>query len=152
MSDREEDDAEILAPRHQMTVLQRQLGPAKAGFRPEGRAFLAALLTSLPRGTLRRLRLLVQVDTVLGRHRKLVAARHAAASGPKRPGRPRNVRSIRTLVLRLVRENPSWGYWRVHGELAALGMMMTAYRSPDVDEAVGFRLVSFPSGVLLPLV
>ena len=38
----------------------------------------------------------------------------------RRPGRPRTVRSIRVLVLRLVRENPSWGYRRVHGELVTL--------------------------------
>ncbi|MGW6357643.1 hypothetical protein ACWFR5_21305 [Streptomyces sp. NPDC055092] len=35
-------DIEILALRHQMTVLQRRLGPAKAAFRIEGPAFLSA--------------------------------------------------------------------------------------------------------------
>jgi hypothetical protein len=41
------------------------------------------------------------------RHRDLVARRHAAMSRPRRRGRPRTVRSIRALVLRLVAENPS---------------------------------------------
>jgi hypothetical protein len=36
------------------------------------------------------------------------------------------VRSIRTLVLRLVRENPGWGYRRVHGELLVLGVKIAA--------------------------
>jgi transposase len=36
------------------------------------------------------------------------------------------VRSIRVLVLRLVRENPSWGYRRVHGELLVLGVKVAA--------------------------
>jgi hypothetical protein len=36
------------------------------------------------------------------------------------------VRSIRVLVLRLVRENPSWGYRRVHGELFTLGINVAA--------------------------
>ncbi|MFF1399159.1 hypothetical protein ACFVZD_35855 [Streptomyces sp. NPDC058287] len=56
-------DIEILALRHQIAVLQRQLGAAKPAFRPEDRACLAALLTPLPRAILRRLRLLVQPDT-----------------------------------------------------------------------------------------
>ncbi|MGC9671304.1 integrase core domain-containing protein [Planosporangium sp. 12N6] len=50
------------------------------------------------------------------------ARRHAAASRPRRRGRPRTLRSIRTLVLRLARENSSWGYRRVHGELLTLGI------------------------------
>ena len=90
-------------------------------FDPSDRAFLAALLHRLPRDVLRRVRLLVRPDTVLRWHRDLLARRHAAASRPKRPGRPRTVRSIRALVLRLARENPSWGYRRMHGELLVLG-------------------------------
>jgi putative transposase len=115
-------DVEILALRHQITVLQRQLGPHKPRFEPADRALLAALLRPLPRSVLRELRLLVRPNTVVGWHRNLLARRHAAISRPKRAGRPRTVRSIRTLVLRLVRENPSWGYRRVHGELLVLGV------------------------------
>jgi putative transposase len=40
MSDRNKD-AEILALRHQITVLQRQLGKDRARFAPGDRAFLA---------------------------------------------------------------------------------------------------------------
>jgi hypothetical protein len=67
---------------------------------------LAALLQPLPRETLRRLRLIVSPDTVLRWHRDLMRRRHANTCRPKRPGRPRTVRSIRALVLRLVKENP----------------------------------------------
>ncbi len=115
-------DIEILALRHQITVLERQLGPNKATFAPEDRTFLAALLAPLPRGVLRRLRLLVQPDTVLRWHRDLMKRRHARTCRPRRPGRPPTVRSIRVLTLRLVKENPSWGYRRIHGELATLGI------------------------------
>lgn len=65
-------DAEILSLRHQITILQRQLGPDKAKFAPEDRAFLAALLQPLPREVLRRLRLIVRPDTVLRWHRDLM--------------------------------------------------------------------------------
>jgi transposase len=75
---------------------------------------------------LHRLRLLVRPDTVLRWHRDLLARRHAAASRPRRRGRPPTVRSIRALVLRLVQENPSWGSRRVHGELLTLGVKVAA--------------------------
>ncbi|MEV1168750.1 hypothetical protein [Nonomuraea sp. NPDC049784] len=53
MSDRDKD-VEILALRHQITVLERQLGAdTKVRFAAEDQAFLAALLTSLPREVLR---------------------------------------------------------------------------------------------------
>jgi putative transposase len=125
MTDRDKD-AEILTLRHQITVLERQLGKDKIRFTPSDRAFLAALLHRLPLHVLRRLRLLVRPDTVLRWHRNLVKRRHAASCRPKRPGRPRTVRSIRVLVLRLAKENPSWGYRRLHGELLVLGVKVGA--------------------------
>ena len=73
-----------------------------------------------------RFRLLVRPETVLRWHRDLLARRHAARSRPGRPGRPRTIRSIRLLVLRLARENPSWGYRRIHGELLVLGIKVAA--------------------------
>jgi putative transposase len=84
------------------------------------------LLHRLPQEALRRLRLLVRPDTILRWHRDLITRRHAARSTPKRQGRPPTVRSIRVLVLRLVQENPHWGYRRVHGELLVLGKMVAA--------------------------
>jgi putative transposase len=121
MGDRDKD-VEILTLRHQIAVLERQLGQQRVHFTTADRALLAALLHRLPRQALRRLHLLVRPDTVLRWHRDLIASRHAAKSRPKRPGRPRTVRSIRVLVLRLARENPGWGYRRLHGELLVLGV------------------------------
>ncbi|MFF9572922.1 integrase [Streptomyces sp. NPDC014685] len=117
MSDRDKD-VEILALRHRLPVLERRLGKGKVRF---GRAFLAALLHRLPREVLRGLRLLGRPDRVLRRHRDLAARRHAAGSGPKRPGRPRTVRSIRAPVPRLARENPTWVCLRLHGGLLVPG-------------------------------
>jgi hypothetical protein len=103
----------------------------------------------LPRPTLRGIRLLVRPDTVLKWHRDLIARRHAAVSRPRRPGRPRTLRSIRALVLRLAGENSSWRYRRVHGELLVLGVMVAPstvweiLRQPvhrdvvDLDAALG---------------
>jgi putative transposase len=125
MSNRDKD-TEILALRHQIAVLERQLHGEKIRFTPADRAWIAALLHRLPRDVLRRVRLVVRPDTVLRWHRDLLARRHATASRPRRRGRPRTVRSIRALVLRLVAENPSWGYRRMHGELLTLGVKVAA--------------------------
>jgi putative transposase len=119
---------EILALRHQITVLQRQLGTTRPRFSNGDRAFLASLLHRLPRDVLGRIRLLVRPETVLRCHRDLLARRHAARSGPRRAGRPRTVRSTRQLVLRLTRDNPSWGYRRIHGELLVLGIRTAVLR------------------------
>jgi hypothetical protein len=125
MSDREKD-VEILALRHQIGVLERQLDGRRVRFAPGDRAFLAALLRRLPTEVLRRMRLLVRPDTVLRWHRNVIARRHASQSRPKRGGRPRTVHSIRALVLRLARGNPRWGYRRLHGELLVLGVKVAA--------------------------
>ncbi|WP_218011174.1 hypothetical protein [Herbidospora mongoliensis] len=123
MGDREKD-IEILALRHQIVVLERQLSVgARVRFAP---VFLAALLAPLPRDVLRRLMLLIRPDTVVRWHRDLMKRRYARACAPRRRGRPPTVRSIRVLVLRLVGENPSWGYRRVQGELATLGITAPA--------------------------
>ena len=87
---------------------------------------LAGLLRHLPAEKPRQLLLLVRPDTLLRWHRDLIKRRHAATCAPKRRGRPRTVRSIRALVLRLAGENSSRGYRRIHGELAALGVKVAA--------------------------
>ncbi len=110
-------DTEILVLRHQIAVLQRQLGDRRIRFQVTDRALLAALLRPLPHPALQRPRLLVRPDTIPRWHRDLLARRHAAACRPNRRDRPQTLRSIRALVLRLARENSSWGYRRGHGEL-----------------------------------
>ncbi|WP_242624111.1 hypothetical protein [Micromonospora kangleipakensis] len=119
MSDSDKN-VEILILRHQLAILQRQID--KPRLTPPDRAYLAALLHRLPRPKLRQLHLIISPDTVLRWHRDLLRRHNAKQSRPKRAGRPPTVRSIQTLVLRLARENPSWGYRRIRGELAVLGI------------------------------
>jgi putative transposase len=50
----------------------------------------------------------------------------AARPMRSRTGRSATRRNIKALVLRLARENPGWGYRRIHGELAGLGVKIAA--------------------------
>jgi putative transposase len=59
----------------------------------------------------------VQPATLLGWHRDLVRRRWTS---PHRRGRPSVALELRDLVLRLARDNPTWGYRRIHGELCRL--------------------------------
>jgi transposase len=110
-------DAEILILRHQLAVLQRQMRIPRLSW--ADRAVLATLARLLPGGHLRQLQLLVSPRTLLRWHTDLVRRRWAY---PRRsPGRPRTAQAIRALVLEMARDNPSWGYRRIHGELTGLG-------------------------------
>ena len=68
--------------------------------------------------------MLVTPETVLRWHRRLVTGRWTTAG--RRSGRPPVPAELRALVLRLAKENPTWGYRRVHGELAGLGYRIGA--------------------------
>jgi hypothetical protein len=105
-SDRDKD-TEILNLRHQLAVLQRQLGGQRVRLAPADRAWLTALPSSLSRPAIKNLGLLARPDTVLRWHRYLHSRRHAAMSRPRRRVRPSTVRSIHALVLLLVAENLS---------------------------------------------
>jgi transposase len=113
-------DIEILVLRHQLTVLQRRT--PRPRLRWIDRAFIAALARLLPAH--RRLGLLVTPATILRWHRQLVASRWTSQHA--RPGRPAIPAGVRALVVRLATENPTWGYRRVHGELAGLGCRIGA--------------------------
>src|ERR1019366_45769 len=127
LSRREEawNTTEILILRHRLAVLQRRQ-PGRPKLNWADRALFAALLGVIPKARRQGLRLLVTPDTIVRWHRDIVRRRWAARSMHGRTGRPPTRRHIRALVRRLARENPEWGYRRIHGELAGLGVNVAA--------------------------
>jgi putative transposase len=116
-----EKEIEILLLRHQLRVLQRQV--ARPQLTPADRALLAALSRVLSRQRWKS-SVFVTPATLMRWHRELVARRWTYPH--RRPGRPPTGAEVRALVVRLARENPSWGYRRIQGELVGLEIKLAA--------------------------
>jgi putative transposase len=124
-------ELEILVLRHELSILRRQVN--RPLFAPRDRVVLAALSRLLPRRSWRAF--LVRPETLLRWHRWLVA-RHWTYPH-RRPGRPPIEGHVRELILRLARENKSWGYLRIVGELRMLGIDVSATLVRNVLRAAG---------------
>jgi putative transposase len=112
-------DVELVVLRHQLEVLRRQV--ERPRLRPADRALLAAASRVL--SPERRRALLVTPQTLMRWHRELVRRRWTYSR--VRSGRPPIDGETRELVIRLARENPRWGYRRIVGELAKLGLSVS---------------------------
>jgi transposase InsO family protein len=94
------------------------------------RKTLAEIGTKLGRQALAEVATIVKPETVLAWHRTLVAKKFDGARQRKTPGRPPVDAELEALVMRLARENRSWGYDRIVGALRHLGYTIS-------DQTVG---------------
>ena len=85
------------------------------------RRTLAAIGKKLSKQALEEVASIVKPDTILAWHRKLVAQKFDGSRHRQSLGRPRVDPELEELVLRIARENRSWGYDRIQGALAHLG-------------------------------
>jgi putative transposase len=114
------NEVELLVLRHELAVLRRQVN--RPCCRPADRVFLATLVRMLPRD--RWGSVFVRPETIRRWHRSLIAGRWTFAHRPS--GRPATDGGVRKLIVRLAPENPGWGYRRIQGELATLGIKFAA--------------------------
>lgn len=111
-------------------VLKEKLGKKRILLNDDQRRRLAVKGKVLGRKRLEEIGTLFRPDTILRWHRMLVAAKWDYSQRRKKVGRPPLSQEIVELVLRLARENVTWGFDRIQGALANLGHTIS-------DESVG---------------
>jgi putative transposase len=116
-------DIELVVLRHQVRVLERQVH-GRIRYRPVDRALLAALSRLLPGNAGEPS--WSRPATLLRWHREAGRRKWRAWRRQRGPGRPALSAELVELIVRLGRENRSWGCVRVQGELAKLGIRVGA--------------------------
>jgi transposase InsO family protein len=116
-------DVELLVLRHENHVLRRQLGGGPR-WGHDDQLWLAALSRLVHRRQWAEM-FPVTPATILRWHRNLLA-RKWTFTNRRRSGRPGTRRPVKTLIVRMARENPTWGHRKIQGELARLGYPIAA--------------------------
>lgn len=125
-------DVEVVVLRHQLMVLKRQA--RRPRLRRRDRLFMAAISRVLPRA--RWSMFVVSPQTLLRWHRELVR-RKWTFRRPSAGGRPPISDEVREFILRMGKENPGWGCLRIRGELAKLGIRVSATKIRTLLRANG---------------
>jgi transposase InsO family protein len=90
------------------------------------RETLAELGNKLGKKALQEVASIVKPDTILAWHRRLVAQKFDGSTQRKAPGRPKVDPELEALIVRMAQANRSWGYDRIVGALANLGLTVSA--------------------------
>ena len=85
------------------------------------RVTLAEIARRLGRKALKEVAQVPKPDTILAWYRRLIAQKFDGSRHRGYPGRPRVCSEIEALVVRMARENRTWGYDRIVGALSNLG-------------------------------
>jgi putative transposase len=117
-------DHELLL-RNEYLAAENRILMAKLNGRPRfsdvERATLGEIGFRLGRRALSEVATAAQPDTILAWYRRLVARKFDGSPARRVTGRPRIDRDVEQLIVRMARENRSWGYDRIVGALANLG-------------------------------
>ncbi|MFT7541694.1 MAG: putative transposase [Gammaproteobacteria bacterium] len=118
-------------------VLKEQLGGRKLRLTDDQRRRLAAKAKLLGRKTLNQVATIVTPDTLMRWRRRLIALKWTYK--PKRVGRPGLMKKITALIVRMARENSTWGYCLIQGELKGVGHTVASTTIANVLKANGIK-------------
>ena len=101
-------------------VLKEQMKGRRLRLTDDQRRRLAVKAKLLGRRALNQVATIVTPDTLMRRHRRLIALKWTY-DAKNRVGRPGLMKRIKELIVRMALENSSWGSCRIQGELKAVG-------------------------------
>jgi len=124
----------------QIRILMDKMGRKRILLTDDQRRVLAVKAKALGRGALMELTTIVTPDTILRWHRRLIAAKWDYSDRRKKaPGRPSVPSEVARLVLRMAKENPTWGYDQIQGALANLGQRISDTTVGNIFRANGIE-------------
>jgi transposase InsO family protein len=121
MNQRQQQVIEYLVEENR--VLREQIGNRRMRFTDGQRCRLAAKAKKLGRKILAQVATIVTPETLLAWHRKLIAQKYDGSAN-RNPGRPKTLKEISDLVIRMAEDNRGWGYRRIQGAIANLGHIL----------------------------
>ena len=134
---RQQDAIEYLLTENH--ILKEKLGKKRILLNDDQRRRLAVKGKILGRKMLEQLATIVTPDTILRWHRELIARHWDHSKQRKFPGRPPVAQEIVEFVLRMAKENPTWGYDRIQGALSNLGCPVSAKTVGNILKAHGIE-------------
>ena len=126
--------------RAELDAVMKAQGKKRLLLTDDQRRVLAVKAKALGRKKLHEMTTIVTPDTLLRWHRTLVAQKwDHSAKRQNQPGRPPVSDEIKQLVVRMAKENPSWGYDRIQGALANLGHNISDQTVGNILKAHGIE-------------
>lgn len=130
-------DQELLLRNEYLAAENRSLKAqikTRLQFSDSERATLAEIGHRVGRKALEEVAATAKPDTIMGWYRKLIANKFDGSKVRRTHGRPRIDGDMESLVMRMAKENPNWGYARIVGALANLGHKLSDQRMVKILE------------------
>jgi transposase len=120
-------------------ILREKIGGNRVLLTDDQRRRLAVKGKVLGRRKLEEVTIIAQADTVLRWHRELIENPEQRSNTCHRTGRPRIDQEVVSLVLRMARENESWGYKKIQGQLSNVGFRIGKSSVANILKAHGIE-------------